>query len=317
MDTEQRTRPIDHVVAANGASEPRVRIPARPEHLIRFEMIPAAMIHVDEVYQRNLNPARLAAIVEDFDWEVFHALTVSRREDRTVWAMDGQHRLRGIRELDGDDSGRPLPCLVYHGLTQADEARIFYKMNRHRLTPSAGDAFKARLVFGDGPALAIKAICDRHGVVLSFWGSGKNLPDNGCIAIASLEAIYRVGRLEAVLGVLSRAWPGEHGRYKQEWLRALDAFLARFAPQFNPIEDPANAARRTDRLVDVLAGLGPVNLAQDIAELRAQLTDARFAGPTIASLTIYRAYQKKAQGKVRLSGSFDPGVSTEGDGDAS
>jgi hypothetical protein len=260
-----------------------------------FAHIPVGMLTIDSVYQRGLNANRVAQIVREFDADVFQAITVSKRRDGSFWVLDGQHRVEAVRLMCGEDPATKVPALILRNLDQAAEARIFYKLNRHRLQPTTGDAFKARLVFGEPVAVAIKATLDRHGVALRFWGT--ELAANECAAMAALETLSRSGRLDRVLDLIGRAWPSEVGAYKGRYLLGIDRFLGDWGRYFALSDDSQLAAHRMDRLIDVLATMGPRGLEKG-ADFYVETIHARVA--TACSRAIYQQYQKSLRGRLRL-----------------
>jgi hypothetical protein len=109
-------------------------------------------VSVEPRAQRKLDPRRVNAIVGKFQPDSLGTPAVSRRPDGTIVAVDGQHRIaalvaKGLGEI-------PLPCQVYEGLTVAQEAALFRRLNDSKNITTA-DGF--RIAVTEGDAVAIQA----------------------------------------------------------------------------------------------------------------------------------------------------------------
>lgn len=118
-------------------------------------------------YQRALSSvasARLiAAITEQLDWRLFLPLVVSRRADGRMFIVDGQHRWEGAKAR-GDIIY--APCTVIEGLTQGEEAKLFYRLNRNRKPVTKIDLWRSEVMAGDENALQLADIIARAGLVV-------------------------------------------------------------------------------------------------------------------------------------------------------
>src|SRR5690242_16192920 len=77
--------------------------------------------------ERKYNARRAKRIAQTIDPDALGVLYVSKRRDGTYVVIDGQHRRGAFIELGWGD--QKMPCHVYHGLTLADEARLFAEFN--------------------------------------------------------------------------------------------------------------------------------------------------------------------------------------------
>jgi hypothetical protein len=196
-----------------------------------FEVIAVDDLFVDESYQRPLTTFA-ARIEKKFDPALVGTLVVSRRADGRHAVVDGQTRAEAIRRLGGTIAAG-VPCLVYYGLSRADEARLFARLQLERRGIASAHRFRAAVVAGDPEACAIERIANRVGYDI---GAGSN----GCIsAVAALEKAYRRSpeTLERVLSILRRAW-GAAVMPNGEVIRGLAYYLAR-----NTVDDERMAAR--------------------------------------------------------------------------
>lgn len=156
-------------------------------------------VSVERRAQRKLDPRRVNGIVGKFQADSLGTPAVSRRLDGTIVAVDGQHRFaalvaKGLGEI-------PLPCQVYEGLTVAQEAALFRRLNDSKNITTA-DSF--RIAVTEGDLVAIQA--ERRLRVLGWTmeQSKKN-------SMRSLSTIYNWQERDAMalrrgLEMLSTAW---------------------------------------------------------------------------------------------------------------
>lgn len=132
-----------------------------------LEWIAVGRLEVDQRYQRAVDTSQsrkiIYGMVKCWDWRLCQPLNVSRRQDGSLFVVDGQHRLAGANER-GDIPH--LPCVVSQHVDHADEAHTFVALNVKRQRLSQGDVFNASLASGDQDATRVQAIVERAG--LSF-----------------------------------------------------------------------------------------------------------------------------------------------------
>lgn len=191
---------------------------------LRVELLRPTQIQVDRQYQRPLHRDHVTKIMREFDRLAIGTLTVSQREDGSYWVIDGQHRLAALIEMGRGD--RPIPCIVYTGLSVGQEADKFFMQSRvRRIHPI--DLFKARLFAGDPVALGINRIVTSHGFVVANEGrSGHAIQ-----APATLENIYTVhgsDRLNEVLGIVAYVWADQKQSVPQFMIAGINAALTRY-----------------------------------------------------------------------------------------
>lgn len=196
----------------------------------RFELVPLDQLIVDEAYQRPLS-SFAEEIKRDYNPALIGTLIVAERKSRakrpTYSLVDGQSRAYGMRANDETVA----PCVVYEGLSQKEEARLFADLQTKRRGMATYLRFRAALVAGDGDASAIAALVRQQGFKMA--GDGDN---SGIRSIAGIEWLYRRGPelLGRTLTVVREAWP-EHAppegtqiqdeRTRSEILRGIGRFL--------------------------------------------------------------------------------------------
>lgn len=133
-----------------------------------LEWVPIDRLQVDPLYQRSTESKGGAAIIAGmnrcWDWRLCQPLNVSRRDDGSLWVVDGQHRLEGARKR-GDIPH--LPCVMASHADHADEAQTFVALNRKRQRLSAADIFNADLAGGSEEAARVKEIITGAGLTLA------------------------------------------------------------------------------------------------------------------------------------------------------
>lgn len=171
-----------------------------------LEWVSVSQIGVDPAYQRStdneLSQTLIRKIARFWDWNLCQPLSLTRRSDGTLWAVDGQHR-HAAAQLRGDIPH--LPCVIARYANQSDEASAFVALNRQRKPLTAVDLFKAALAAGDEQA---------HQVMEAITASGLT------IAPHSNYTAWKPGMIFCVPGV-QRAWQRRGAQVTRNALTAL------------------------------------------------------------------------------------------------
>lgn len=129
-----------------------------------LEWISADRLAIDESYQRATDSKRsrrlIFNIAKRWNWNYCQPLVVSRREDSSLYVIDGQHRLSAALQR-GDIPH--LPCVVLHGQEPGTEAAAFVALNTQRQKLSQADIFNALLAAGDEAAKLVADILHETG----------------------------------------------------------------------------------------------------------------------------------------------------------
>lgn len=179
---------------------PAEAIPPASEWPYEFRIVQLSTTFVDAAYQRPLSNL-VHKVAREFDPALVGALVLSERSDGRCAVVDGQTRVQGALKRGTPDA---LPAIVFKGLTRAQEADLFHRLQRERRNMASYDGFRAALVAGDKDAKAIKRIADSVGYTLGRSdGNQQNLT-----AVAALAAAYKRSpeNLERVLIILKEAW---------------------------------------------------------------------------------------------------------------
>ena len=157
----------------------------------RIASVPLQLMELDHTYQRVLGKT-VKKLMTEWDNDKCDLLTVSYRDNK-FYIIDGQHRYSVAKAKDIAD----LPCIIFTGLTQQDEALKFAQQqdNVNKLSPY--DTFKANVACGDESIreiaidMKIKRVCDKYGIQVKKYGN--NMGDQKvlrCLARARIAQEY-------------------------------------------------------------------------------------------------------------------------------
>lgn len=160
-----------------------------------FAYVGKDRIHIDhQHYQRdNISDAKVLQMARDWSWIACGAISVARRPDGSLWAMDGQYRLMAtLRRSDIKD----LPCMIFDVVDVQEEAKGFLNVNTNRRAMQYLDRFKALITAGDEDAIFVRDLIESTNRTV---GSGYKT-DVRCVG--ALVSWARQNR-----DTLSRIWP--------------------------------------------------------------------------------------------------------------
>ena len=161
------------------------------EREARLQWVPIPDMRVSPLAQRELNTAWVAKMAADFDLEELGNPTVNLR-DENYYIIDGQHRVEALKEIGWGD--QQIQCWAYEGLTEAEEAEKFLKLN-NKLTVHGFAKFRVGVQAGRIEENDIDRIVRAQGLRVSL--------DKGDGAISAVETLRRVYR-QAGPGQLAR-----------------------------------------------------------------------------------------------------------------
>jgi hypothetical protein len=170
-------------------------------------------LRIDDSYQRSIDTGPSQSLIEriarGWDWRMCLPLVVSKRDDGSLYVIDGQHRLAAAQRR-GDIPF--LPCCVGVYGSVADEAAMFVAMNRARRQMNRLDDFHAAQAGNDPDATAIAALVTGVGFTVSRkTGSASWVPGE----VAFTSAIQAVRRKHGdpipreALQIMADAFPDE------------------------------------------------------------------------------------------------------------
>lgn len=207
-----RTTPVAPVPQAKPPS-PKRRWPAATGNPPSVENRNPSELRLDDSYQRSTDngasQALIRKIANGWDWRMCLPLVVSKRDDGSLWVIDGQHRLAAAL-LRGDIPF--LPCVVGIYGSVADEAAMFVAMNRARKPMNRLDDFHAAIASGDSEAIEItRLITDAGFTVSRKTGSQSWVPGEVAFTSAIAKVLRKHGAKVCAdaLRTMQEAWPDE------------------------------------------------------------------------------------------------------------
>lgn len=156
-------------------------------------------VTTDERAQRALDPKRVKEIANHLAPEALGIPAVSRREDGSMVWIDGQ--TRGNALIAAGLGAKPIPCQVYEGLTLAEEATLFRKLNDAKAITSA-DQFRIAVTERDPIAVASEK---------ALRTAGWTMLQNRANTMKALNTVYRCWERDELatrrtLTTLALAW---------------------------------------------------------------------------------------------------------------
>ncbi|MCH2486867.1 MAG: hypothetical protein MK010_03870 [Erythrobacter sp.] len=209
-----------------------------------LEFVPVERLQVDPDYQRATDGAYsrkiITGMVREWKWALCQPLVVARRDDGSLFVLDGQHRHAGAIER-GDIPH--LPCVILSGIDKTGEASAFVDLNTKRQRLSQLDIFTGMLAAGDEDAKQVAAILQKTGwrIRRSSNTQGFKPGDLVCAPMLARHVKARGPKpVEFALDVLRRAYKEKPVTSSAQLLEALIAYHAR-----KPIPEEAIAAIRS------------------------------------------------------------------------
>ena len=188
-----------------------------------------SLVQFDPSYNRVLVDKRAESMAKEFDPDLIGVPVLSERVvdgKPVLFVVDAQHRIKAARQCGYQHL---VACEVHSGLTVAEEARLFRKLNdsKNRKPVCAYDRFRAGLVEGDRATVEITEMISAAGLRVARAAG----PRTVC-AVEALERAYKNGNLASVLATIS-AWSDDASCYDGRVIVAVSVFLKRYqvAPQ--------------------------------------------------------------------------------------
>lgn len=143
--------------------------------------VPISKMRVSSLAQRELNKARVNRIAADLDLDQLGLVTVNLR-DGHYFIIDGQHRVEALKVHGYGD--QQIPCRIYRGLSEEEEAEKFLKLN-DVLTVDAFAKFKVGLHAARADEVAINQVVQASDLCIS-----KDEVPGAVRAVGTLRKVY-------------------------------------------------------------------------------------------------------------------------------
>jgi hypothetical protein len=238
-------------------------------HPFITEEVLVSNLTIDRRVQRTgLNLPKVERMVKKFNPSSLGVVTVSRRKDKSMIVIDGQHRWEATRRVT-DNEGLLL-CHVFEGLELAEEAQMFLDLN-DTSKPPVIDQFKVSLQ-ADSPggeeAREISRILLQYG-----WKVSATAADGNVNAVQAISKIYRLSLekeadpnlLAMTFLVVTRAWGTNRMAGQAPMVEGIGRMFAEYGSRID-----------TDRLISVMKSYkgGAQSLLSETSQL-ARLSHSR------------------------------------------
>ncbi|MCK0174780.1 DUF6551 family protein [Mycolicibacterium sp. F2034L] len=242
-------------------------------------------IFVDDTYQRPVDAPRAKMMAAVWDRRLAGILEVSDRGHNNTpryAVVDGQHRWAAAGIVN---DGRALVANVHSGLTVADEAKLFDRLNRDRRRPSTWDHWRARIAAGDDSVVTINRVVEHAGLRIDY------APKDGNVRCTStLEKLAKLGGPDLIRDTLNLIL--------DVWGRRLDAFDAPIVHGVGLVlhflQEAIDHARLAESLLDIM----PRQLKTQALALRDMTTGAQ---PVLVAIAIMSLYNRRPGRKILVS----------------
>lgn len=187
--------------------EERIPVPPPPD-IKHWQLImaPVSKLFIDRRYQRGLVRSQVKRLVNEWDWDKYHPISIAHRADGRYAVIAGQQRTEAALELGIET----LPAVLRVAQDIHTEAKQ-YLGSGNVATIQASDKFKARLVANEQKAFDIWNVVETCGFTLRAMQEGERgaYSDPFAIeAVAALEQIFDAGYLAKTLAVIHATWGG-------------------------------------------------------------------------------------------------------------
>lgn len=225
----------------------------------RTETLAVKLLESDVRVQRTIDNKRVNGIIADFNRAALGVPVVNHRKDRSYHVIDGQHRVEALKAMDMLDE--KIECLVYEGLSLAEEAMLFRQLNNTRQVQPI-DRFRIRVVEGDPVACQINDLLNAYGWKIT---TGQRA-SGGFAAVSAAERVYRgpkgieqnLGLLRDTIDIIVKSWGMDQSGAKAEILRGIAAVLKEYGDKVDKaklIRELSKYGGGPRRLLGVARGL--------------------------------------------------------------
>lgn len=219
------------------------------EFVCDLRMIDVDQINIDPEYQRLLDDDRARKLASAYTLGAAGAVSLSRRQDGTLWCYDGQTRLAAAIR-----SGvRQVPAVIVPG-SKEKEAAWFLMINEGRKRVHVRDRHKAGVVAKDESAIKANRLIEKFDLVIS--NGGNRAGQTNAIGAIRRYVMQNPARLDSAMQFLFDAWPDENETWSAIMIRAAWEAAGR-GDQF--VASLKRAARRCKvtprRILDAASGV--------------------------------------------------------------
>lgn len=187
---------------------------------------------VDDLYQRKIDPKRIARMVKNYDPCLVNAIKVSYRDGK-YYIFDGRHTSVMEKTVRGKGKDVVVDCKVFTGLTRLDEMELFVAQNGESAVVPVLAKLRALYNFGDPDVTGMVGAAQCAGVRVDFTNGQAT---NKVTAVGTLLKIYMRNPRDQYIDMLSmirNAWQGVPDSFVREILTGVELFYNKYFGEFN------------------------------------------------------------------------------------
>lgn len=232
--TEERpsTGPIrDEVPNGQKTKTQQQAFAGQPVNWPKFAFLAVDDLSMDQRYQRHLNRRQADKIAEEFDADLFGAITVSPQPDGRYAVIDGQHRTVGAA-MRGIDL---IPAFITSTVTAQDEATTYVAINTLRKATTPYQTWVAA-AFADETSSEARAnaILAKHDMRVANTGATSKTGAEKAHQILPIKAVGTlkwilnrggVELLEDTVSIIDLHWRGSDNCVADKLIKGLAYFL--------------------------------------------------------------------------------------------
>ena len=184
-------------------------------------------------YQRIVSDTIVQRLIQNWDPRFLDPIVVSYRDGK-YYVIDGQHRVVAIQRMHPDEDVK-VRCIVHTGLTYADEAELFYKLDQCKKKLSYSQSVNALLESGANAELNdIAKRMNANG--FQFATGAGTYGDNMVRATRAMIEAYRLlgpDSFSRMLFLLRDTWHGASDSLYSIMLSGMALFLKTYETQIS------------------------------------------------------------------------------------
>lgn len=215
-----------------------------------YKQINTRDICVDDLYQREVNQAKIRKIIREYNPYLVNAIKVSFRNGK-YWVFDGQHTIAAIKARNNGRDCR-VDCKVFYGLTWLEEVELFIAQNGASTAVSIRDKMRAMYNSGDPEITGMVTAAYKAGLMVDFEPTGAK---NRILAVSTLLKAYKLldeNDFISTLKIIKESWGGSPESLVGDIIGGMSVFYLAYRDDFN-----------RSKLVSKLSRKSPIEIVRD------------------------------------------------------
>lgn len=192
-------------------------------------------LQINPKYQRPLNEAWVRHIVNNFDEKLVSPLQVSFRNGK-YFVFDGQHTLKALA-LKFNNPDYPVICKVYRGMSEEEEAEMFYLFNTSQKKINTLSIIRAQSFYGDAETRKFLQCTNETGFSINPAKSSTSRYNIRAVKKAH-SCFFTLGADEykRMLKCIMKTWEGAPWSVSQNMLSGMTLLFRVFKLDIIPVQ---------------------------------------------------------------------------------